>query len=56
MPSRNRRRRPAVALVEAAVVLNVLFLLMFAVFEEYGRFVMFRQLVDNAAREGRAGD
>lgn len=45
------RRRRAATLVEAAIVLNVLFLLLFAVFE-YGRFVMFRQLIDNAAREG----
>lgn len=44
-------RRPATTLVETAIVLNVTFLLLFAIFE-YGRFVFFRQVLDNAAREG----
>jgi Flp pilus assembly protein TadG len=40
-----------VALVEAAIVLNLFFLLMFGVLE-YGRYVMQGQLLINAAREG----
>jgi Flp pilus assembly protein TadG len=37
--------------VEFALVFPVLILFMFAIFE-YGRFLMVRQLLDNAAREG----
>jgi Flp pilus assembly protein TadG len=37
--------------VEFSVVFPVLILFMFAIFE-YGRFLMVRQLLDNAAREG----
>lgn len=43
--------RRGVAMLEFAVVAPVLFMLMFAVIE-YGRFLMIRQLLDNAAREG----
>jgi Flp pilus assembly protein TadG len=45
-----RRRAGAVA-VETALVIGTLLLLLFAIFE-YGRFVMIRHLVDNAARQG----
>ncbi len=44
-----RRRRRGAALVEAALVINVLFLLFFGVFE-FGRLLMVRQVLDNAAR------
>jgi Flp pilus assembly protein TadG len=47
---RNPQRR-GVALVEAALVLNIFLLFVFALFE-YGRFVMQMQLLFNAAREG----
>jgi Flp pilus assembly protein TadG len=40
-----------VAIVEAAIVLNLFLLLMFGVME-YGRFVMQGQVLINAAREG----
>jgi Flp pilus assembly protein TadG len=49
-PMRRSGRR-AVTLVETAVVISVCVLFLFAVFE-YGRVVMMRQVVDNAAREG----
>ncbi|HZT80785.1 MAG TPA: TadE family protein [Gemmataceae bacterium] len=45
-----RPRRGATA-VETALVLGACLLLFFGLFE-YGRFVMVRQLLDNAAREG----
>jgi Flp pilus assembly protein TadG len=45
------KKRPAATLVEANFVLSALLLLLLAIFE-YGRFVMTRQLMDNAAREG----
>jgi Flp pilus assembly protein TadG len=48
--SHESMRRGAVA-VEAAVVTGSLLILMFAIFE-YGRYVMIRHVVDNAAREG----
>lgn len=38
-------------MVETALVLSTALLLLFGVYE-YGRFVMMRQLVENAAREG----
>jgi Flp pilus assembly protein TadG len=47
---RARRRRGA-TLVETAVVLSTFLLFVFGVFE-YGRFVMTRHLLENAAREG----
>ncbi|MDR3621802.1 MAG: TadE/TadG family type IV pilus assembly protein [Paludisphaera borealis] len=46
-----RRRRRGAAVVETAVVLNVLLLMVLGIFE-YGRLVMIRQLMLNAAREG----
>jgi Flp pilus assembly protein TadG len=50
----NRRRsvgRPAATLVESAAVVSIGLLFMFGIFE-YGRFVMTKQLLENAAREG----
>jgi Flp pilus assembly protein TadG len=46
----NGRRRGA-ALVEAALVMNVFLLFIFAIME-FGHFVMVKQLMDNAARDG----
>ena len=46
-----RQPRPGAALLETALVLNVLILGVLGVFE-YGRLVMLRQLMQNAAREG----
>jgi Flp pilus assembly protein TadG len=45
------RKRRGAAVVETAVVLNVLLLMVLGIFE-YGRLVMIRQLMLNAAREG----
>lgn len=50
VPPRPYRRSGRTA-VEAAIVINVLVVLLLAVFE-YGRLVMVKQLIDNAAREG----
>jgi Flp pilus assembly protein TadG len=47
--SRRSRRRGA-AIVEAAIVMNIFLLLIFAIFE-FGHF-MVKQLMDNAARDG----
>ena len=44
-------RRPAATLVETSVVISIALLFMFGIFE-YGRFVMTKQLMENAAREG----
>jgi Flp pilus assembly protein TadG len=44
-------RRPGATLVETAVVIGACLIFMLAIFE-YGRFVMIRQLAENAAREG----
>jgi len=41
----------AATLVESAFVISILLLFVFGIFE-YGRFVMTKQLLDNAAREG----
>ncbi len=49
-PDRCGRRRAA-TLVETALVLSIFLMLLFGIFE-YGRFVMTRQLMENAAREG----
>src|SRR4051812_28555658 len=49
--SNRKPRRRGGTLVETAVVLGVVLVFMFGIFE-YGRYVMFRQLVENAAREG----
>ena len=46
-----KRHRRGLAVVEAALVLSVFFMLMLALFE-YGRLTMIRQLLDSAAREG----
>src|SRR4051794_15503661 len=46
-----RRSRSGRTAVEAAIVINVLVVLLMGVFE-YGRLMMIRQLMDNAAREG----
>jgi len=48
-PSRSRRR--GAAAVEAALVLPVVVLFLFGIFE-YGRYLMFLQIFTNAAREG----
>lgn len=45
------RRRRGTTLVETAIVLSIAFLFIFGIFE-YGRFVMTRQVMENAAREG----
>jgi len=43
--------RPGATLVETALVISVTLMILFGIFE-YGRFVMTKQLMDNAAREG----
>jgi Flp pilus assembly protein TadG len=43
--------RRGAALVEAAIVMNIFLLFIFGIFE-FGHFVMVRQLMDNAARDG----
>jgi Flp pilus assembly protein TadG len=49
---RNRtRRRPGMTIVETALIIGVLLLFLFGILE-YGRFVMTRQVLENAAREG----
>src|SRR5271169_6643522 len=45
------RRRSGAALVETAIILNIVLILFFAVLD-YGKLVMTKQLLDNAAREG----
>jgi len=45
----NKRR--AVTAVETAFILGLLFLIMLAIME-YGRYVMFRHVLENAARDG----
>jgi Flp pilus assembly protein TadG len=51
MNSRTRRRRSGRTLVETALVVNLMMVILLAVFE-YGRLIMIKQIVDNAAREG----
>src|SRR5262249_57611914 len=46
-----RASRPAATLVETSVVISIALLFMFGIFE-YGRFVMTKHLMENAAREG----
>jgi Flp pilus assembly protein TadG len=46
-----RDKRSGTYAVEFSLVFPVLIIFMFAIFE-YGRFLMVRQLIDNAAREG----
>lgn len=50
-PEHGAARRRGAAVVETALVLNVLLVCTLAIFE-YGRIVMLRQLMQNAAREG----
>ncbi len=50
-PNANRDTRRGATLVEVAVVIGTLLIMMFAIFE-YGRFIMIKQVVENAAREG----
>jgi Flp pilus assembly protein TadG len=47
----NRIRRRGATVLEVAIVVNLLFMILFGVFE-YGRIAMIRQLMDEAAREG----
>ena len=51
MRFRSHSRRPAATMVEMAVVITIALMFFFGIFE-YGRFVMTRQLMENAAREG----
>jgi Flp pilus assembly protein TadG len=51
LPSSRRPQRPGAALVETAFIAIFLFLFMFAIFE-FGRYMMTRQLIENAARSG----
>ncbi len=51
MSNARRRQRPGAAMVETAFIALILFTFMFAIFE-YGRYMMVRQVVDNAARAG----
>jgi Flp pilus assembly protein TadG len=44
-------RRLGAALVEAAIVMNIFLLFIFGIME-FGHFVMVKQLMDNAARDG----
>ena len=44
-------RRAGATLVETGVVIGICLIFMFAIFE-YGRYVMVRQIMENAAREG----
>ena len=46
-----RSKRRAAAAIEAALVLPVVVLFLFGIFE-YGRYLMFLQIFTNAAREG----
>jgi Flp pilus assembly protein TadG len=46
-----RSRRRGAHLVEAAIVMNIFLLFLFAIME-FGHFVMTKQLMDNAARDG----
>ncbi|HEV3340995.1 MAG TPA: TadE/TadG family type IV pilus assembly protein [Pirellulales bacterium] len=46
-----RSMRRGVSSVEAAIVMNVFLLFIFAIME-FGHFVMVKQLMDNAARDG----
>jgi len=46
-----KARRQGVTIVETALVVAVFLLFLFGLFE-YGRYIMLRQLLDNAAREG----
>jgi Flp pilus assembly protein TadG len=47
----SKRIRSGATIVESAIVISVFLLFLFGIFE-YGRFVMTKQLMENAAREG----
>lgn len=49
--ARVRSCRRAVTAVETAAILGLLFLILLAIME-YGRYVMFRHMLENAARDG----
>jgi Flp pilus assembly protein TadG len=49
--TRLRSTRRGAAAVEAAIVMNIFLLFIFAIME-FGHFVMVKQLMDNAARDG----
>jgi Flp pilus assembly protein TadG len=51
MIQRRQRRRSGMALVECALVMSICLLFIFGILE-YARYVMTKQLLDNAAREG----
>jgi Flp pilus assembly protein TadG len=51
MICRRARKRRAATIVEAAMVISIVLMFMFGIFE-YGRFVMTLQAIENAAREG----
>jgi Flp pilus assembly protein TadG len=51
LPTRSRARRSGTTVVETAVVALICLTFMFAIFE-YGRYVMVRQVMENAARVG----
>ncbi|HET6326610.1 MAG TPA: TadE/TadG family type IV pilus assembly protein [Planctomycetaceae bacterium] len=50
-PGYARSTRRGAAAVEAAIVMNIFLLFLFAIME-FGHFVMVKQLMDNAARDG----
>lgn len=47
----SKTRRSGATLVESAFVISIVVLFLFGIFE-YGRFVMTKQILENAAREG----
>jgi len=47
----DRPARPGATLVESALIISLFLMILFGIFE-YGRFVMTKQLMDNAARTG----
>ncbi len=51
LPEKHNQKRPGAALVEMAFISLILFTFMFAIFE-FGRYMMVRQIVENAARSG----
>ncbi|HEX4128643.1 MAG TPA: TadE/TadG family type IV pilus assembly protein [Pirellulales bacterium] len=48
---RQRRARRGVSIVQTALVLNICLIFIFALFD-FGRVIMLRQIMENAAREG----
>jgi Flp pilus assembly protein TadG len=51
VPTRQPHSRPGAALIETAFIFIVLVVFMFGIFE-FGRYMMARQIVENAARAG----